>query len=145
MNSAGWTSNAPARSSSILQLNNGKCVWPPTRMLSLFPMHQEKPVSTSKGKHSMICSNCNQDAEVLTDGGICVDCRIESEERRFEIIELAREQRQEEGLVEIDDDARLSEGNDNGCYVAAWVWADFADTKFDKEMEEKNENEIAQH
>ena len=35
------------------------------------------------------------------------------------MIELAREQRQEEGLVEIDDDARLSEGNDNGCYVAA--------------------------
>ena len=93
----------------------------------------------------MLCSNCNQDAEILTEGGLCVDCRIESEERRFEIIELAREQRQEEGLVEIDDDARLSEGNDNGCYVAAWVWADFADTKFDKEMEEKSENEIAQH
>ncbi len=93
----------------------------------------------------MLCSKCNQSAEVLTDGGLCVDCRIESEERRFEIIELAREQRQEEGLVEIDDDARLSEGNDNGCYVAAWVWVDFADTKFDKQMEEKSENEIAQH
>jgi len=93
----------------------------------------------------MLCSNCNQDAEVLADDGRCVDCRIESEERRFEIIELAREQRQEEGFVEIDDDARLSEGNDNGCYVGAWVWVNFADTKFDKEMEEKSENEIAQH
>jgi len=82
----------------------------------------------------MLCSNCNQDAEVLADDGRCVDCRIESEERRFEIIELAREQRQEEGL-EIDNDARLSEGNDNGCYVAAWVWADFAETKFDKVKE----------
>ena len=82
----------------------------------------------------MLCCNCNQDAEVLTDGGLCVDCRIESEERRFEIIELAREQRQEEGL-EIDNDARISEGNDNGCYVAAWVWADFAESKFDKVKE----------
>ena len=93
----------------------------------------------------MLCSKCNQHAEALTNGGVCVDCHIESEERRFEIIDLAREQRQEEGSVEIDDDARLSEGNDNGCYVAAWVWADFAETKFDKHKEEKNENQIGQH
>ena len=93
----------------------------------------------------MLCSKCNQSAEVLTDDGRCVDCRIESEERRFEIIDLAREQRQEEGFVEIDDDARLSEGNDNGCYVAAWVWFDFAGTKFDKDKETNNENQIAQH
>jgi len=93
----------------------------------------------------MLCFNCNQDAEVLTDGELCVDCRIESEERRFEIIELAREQRQEEGFVEIDDDARLSEGNDNGCYVAAWVWVDFGGTKFDKEMEETNAHQTGQH
>ena len=69
----------------------------------------------------------------MTDCGLCADCHLEAEERTFDIIELAREQRQEEGLVEIDDTAQISEGNDNGCYVAAWVWVDFADTKFDKE------------
>ena len=81
----------------------------------------------------MLCSKCNESTEVVTDRGLCPDCHMEAEERRSQIIDLAREQRQEEGLVEIDDDAQVSEGNDNGCYVAAWVWLDFADTKFDKE------------
>lgn len=93
----------------------------------------------------MLCSNCNQDTEVLTDDGACVDCHIESEDRRFEIIELAREQRQQEGLVEIDDEAKLSEGNDNGCYVGAWVWTDFSGTKLDKDKEAKDENQISRH
>ena len=93
----------------------------------------------------MLCSECHQPAEALTDGEVCVDCHIESEDRRFEIIELAREQRQQEGFVEIDDEAKLSEGNDNGCYVAAWVWVDFAGTKFNKQKEENHENQICRH
>ena len=83
----------------------------------------------------MNCSKCREAAEALTDNGLCPDCRIDDEERRFEIIELAREQHQKEGELEIDDDARVSEGNDNGCYVGAWVWLDFANTKFDKAKE----------
>ena len=86
----------------------------------------------------MLCSKCKQSAQALTDRGLCPDCHLEAEERRSEIIELAREQRQEEGLVEIDDTAQVSEADDNGCYVAAWVWVDFADSKFDKE---KGDNE----
>lgn len=85
----------------------------------------------------MLCSKCNQSASSLTDGGICDDCHTEAEERRDEIIGLAREQRQQEGAVEIDDDATLSEGSDNGCYVQAWVWADFCGSKFDKEKGEE--------
>ena len=84
----------------------------------------------------MLCSKCNQSAEGLTDGGLCADCYTQSEERRCAIIELARQQRQEEGLVEIDTNACLSEGNDNGCYVQAWVWVDFAETRFNKEKGE---------
>ena len=87
----------------------------------------------------MLCSKCNQSAEGLTDGGLCPDCYTQSEERRFAIIELARQQRQEEGLVEIDTNACLSEGNDNGCCVKAWVWVDFAETRFDKEKGKENE------
>jgi hypothetical protein len=52
---------------------------------------------------------------------------------------MARDQREIEGAVEMDDNALLSEGNDNGCYVAAWVWVDFAQTKLDKQKEEDNE------
>ena len=80
----------------------------------------------------MRCSKCNESTDAFTDRGLCPDCHLEAEERRSEIIELAREQRQEEGLVEIDDTAQLSEGNDNGCYVAAWVWVDFSGTTFEK-------------
>ena len=80
----------------------------------------------------MLCSKCNQSAAGLTYGGLCADCTTQAEERRFGIIELARQQRQEEGLVEIDDNAQVSEGNDNGCYVQAWVWVDFSGTTFEK-------------
>ena len=57
----------------------------------------------------------------------CVDTA-----RRDAIIAHARELHQCEGEVEIDDNAVLSEGDDNGCYVAAWIWIDFNGTPFDK-------------
>jgi len=81
----------------------------------------------------MLCSKCGQAFDPPADGEPGSDCPAQSrEERRLEIIELAREQREQEGAVEIDDNALLSEGNDNGCYVQAWVWVDFASTRFDK-------------
>lgn len=36
--------------------------------------------------------------------------------------EAARDLHQEEGEVEIDDDAVISYGDDYGAYVQAWVW-----------------------
>lgn len=30
-------------------------------------------------------------------------------------------------------EAQISEGDDNGCYVQAWVWCDFEGTELDKE------------
>lgn len=53
--------------------------------------------------------------------------------RRLAIVELAREEYEREGELEIDDNAKLSEGSDNGAYVASWVWMSFAGTRFDKE------------
>ncbi len=35
---------------------------------------------------------------------------------------LAHEQWAHDGEIEIDDDAIVSIGLDNGAYVAAWVW-----------------------
>lgn len=68
-------------------------------------------------------------------------------DRAKRIIELARDQHHSEGSVEVDDfdelmnpaDAvgKVSEGDDNGAYVMAWVWVDFAGTGLDKE----NDNE----
>ena len=86
----------------------------------------------------MICSNCKQEAASFPDDRLCEGC-FESEERRLEIIQLARQQRQMEGAVEIDDDAILSEGNENGCFVRGRVWAGFNGTKFDKETGDANE------
>ena len=38
------------------------------------------------------------------------------------------------GLM-IDGDAVVREDPvDNGCYVQAWLWVDFADTQYDKEL-----------
>jgi hypothetical protein len=87
----------------------------------------------------MICSKCNQAFNSLTDQGLCADCFQKVEGRRAGIIELARNEHQKDGEVEIDDDARLSEGTDNGCYVQAWVWVSFAGTEYDKEKGEDDE------
>ena len=40
-------------------------------------------------------------------------------------------------FVEIDDDideTSISEGEDNGAWVKAWVWVDFEGTDLDKEL-----------
>jgi hypothetical protein len=60
---------------------------------------------------------------------------VTKKERREKIVELARIQHEtrREGELEIDDGAKLSEGDDNGSYVQAWVWVDFDGTEFDKE------------
>jgi hypothetical protein len=54
------------------------------------------------------------------------------EQRRKEIVALAKAKHYREGEVEVDDNARLSEGDDNGTYVQAWVWVDFSGTKHDQ-------------
>ena len=61
-------------------------------------------------------------------------------ERRARIVAMAREQHEREGEVEIDEGAKLSEGDDNGCYVAAWVWVDYSGTEFDRSKEDADEN-----
>lgn len=57
------------------------------------------------------------------------DVSPEAEARRMAIIELADTDED----IDIDADATLSEGDDNGCYVSAWVWVCFAGTPYDKE------------
>lgn len=60
----------------------------------------------------------------------------EEEAYRRAIIALARkDHRVREGELEIDDDAVISLGFDNGAYVQAWIWVDFANTTFDKTNE----------
>lgn len=36
--------------------------------------------------------------------------------------ELARDQHEREGTLEIDDEATVSFSDDGGAYVQAWVW-----------------------
>lgn len=56
------------------------------------------------------------------------------------IRDLATDQHCSE-LIQIYPDAKLSHGDDNGCYVEAWVWADFTGTRFDKEPEDESEDD----
>lgn len=49
------------------------------------------------------------------------------------IVEMAREQHHDEGTCEVDNNAEVSEGDDNGAYVQAWVWVSFDGTKLNKE------------
>lgn len=55
--------------------------------------------------------------------------------RRKAIVELAIDQHHVDGdgEVEVDANAEVSEGEDNGAYVQAWVWVDFSGTQLDKE------------
>ena len=55
---------------------------------------------------------------------------------REKVIELARENDGSDEL-EIDDDAILSEGWDNGCFVSAWLWVEFDGTELDKEKDQE--------
>lgn len=60
-------------------------------------------------------------------------------DRDRQIITMARDFACD-GELEIDDPGSIaSEGDDNGSYVLAWVWVDFAGTPLDKEKEEEEE------
>jgi hypothetical protein len=49
------------------------------------------------------------------------------------IRDLAKQQHHHDGECEIDHNAVISEGDDNGAYVQAWVWVEFAGSQLDKE------------
>lgn len=55
------------------------------------------------------------------------------QEREQAIVAMAARKWHREGEIEIDPNATVSEGDDNGAYVQAWVWVEFADTDLDKE------------
>ena len=55
------------------------------------------------------------------------------EERVDAILELAEEYMTDGEIELVDGDAMaISEGDDNGAYVLAWVWVDFCGTALDK-------------
>ena len=56
-------------------------------------------------------------------------------ERDAAVLKLARDAYYCDGVLEIDDDAVISDGDENGAYVGAWVWVDFAGTPLDKDPE----------
>ena len=53
-------------------------------------------------------------------------------QRQIAIIELARQDPRLDDELEIDDDPKVSEGDDNGAWVQAWLWVDFSGTPLDK-------------
>lgn len=64
-------------------------------------------------------------------------------ERERQIVDLAQDQ----GLFwdnPLDEDIVVSEGEDNGAWVRAWVWVSFADTPLDKEVEPEEDDEASE-
>jgi hypothetical protein len=56
------------------------------------------------------------------------------------VLDLARKDpKVHEGELEIDDNAVVSYGGDNGAYVQAWLWVDFADTSLDEKAEDESD------
>lgn len=53
-------------------------------------------------------------------------------EQRDDVIRKLAYTYQKDGELEIDEGAVISEGDDNGAYVASWVWVDFSGTELDK-------------
>jgi len=65
----------------------------------------------------------------------------QEESDRREIVEMARnDYRICDGELEIDDNAVVSHGEDNGAYVQAWVWVGFGGTKFDKDVSDDGQS-----
>jgi hypothetical protein len=60
---------------------------------------------------------------------------MERTERDKKILEIAREQLNLDDELELDDDARISEGDDNGAWVSVWIYVSFYDTELDKEKD----------
>lgn len=58
------------------------------------------------------------------------------QERDELIVQTAAERYEDAGRIEIDAGAAISEGSDNGAFVQAWVWVDFAGTVLDKESQQ---------
>lgn len=58
-----------------------------------------------------------------------------SDPRENAIRRMAEESFHRDGELEIDAGALLSEGDDNGTYLLAWRWVDFAGTPLDKEAD----------
>jgi hypothetical protein len=51
--------------------------------------------------------------------------------RRAAIMKLA-EEFEKEGELELDANAKISEGDDNGAYVQMWRWVEFGNTELCK-------------
>jgi hypothetical protein len=56
----------------------------------------------------------------------CVRFFAGRSDRERHIVRLARERMMQDGELELDEPGIVSEGADNGAYVMAWVWLDFA-------------------
>jgi len=70
----------------------------------------------------------------------CVEFFGERNDRQRRIAARARLRLTHEGELEIDDRTVISEADDNGSYVMAWVWLDFAGVPgLDKELDKGTE------
>jgi len=115
------------------QLTDNKC---PCCQSTEIEGHSFDAEGGSKVGQEMYCTDCGSewyDTYKLADQAIVAN-NSDEEQHRLNVLDLARcNGLHVDGETEIQDDAILSEGEDNGAYLQAWVWVDFAGTDLDKE------------
>lgn len=81
-------------------------------------------------RYSINCANCGKSVDEHDflhnphgEVEVCTKCLAARDEvERLQIITAARAQYAREGSIEIDQGAAFSRGEEDGLYVAAWVW-----------------------
>jgi hypothetical protein len=69
----------------------------------------------------------------VTEGMLPGNRPEDDEDRQQEIYKVASEDpRLKDGDLELDNGAKVSEGDDNGAYIQVWMWVSFEGTKLDK-------------
>jgi hypothetical protein len=87
------------------------------------------------------CDTCRDtfDPKALVDG-FCRECAPvlhcnQDTDIRHQLIRDIANDLVTSNELEIDEGAIVSEGDDNGVFVQAWVWVDFSGTELDKDKE----------
>jgi uncharacterized protein YlaI len=75
------------------------------------------------GEICLHCHTCDVTLFTFYQGGL-------TPEQREWFRSQAAECYEEEGRIEVDDGAMISEGNDPGAYVQAWVWVEAPRAKY---------------
>lgn len=75
----------------------------------------------------------------MADTETTIDGPTEEQQRTQAILDIASDQCLFNDECELDETIAISEGDDNGAFVRAWVWVSFDGTSLDKDADDDEE------